>query len=65
MAAEITLPLQSQNVFNLMLGYDDGRLDLRAALSYRDDFIDELGGEAAEDRIVWNTPRLISRPSTI
>ncbi|MBL4537352.1 MAG: TonB-dependent receptor [Oceanicaulis sp.] len=48
---EITLPLQSQNVFNLMLGYDDGRLDLRAALSYRDDFIDELGGEAAEDRI--------------
>ncbi|MBL4544411.1 MAG: hypothetical protein JKP95_00160 [Oceanicaulis sp.] len=34
-----------------MLGYDDGRLDLRAALSYRDDFIDELGGEAAEDRI--------------
>lgn len=48
---EITLPLQSQNVFNLMLGYDDGRLDLRAALSYRDEFIDELGGEAAEDRI--------------
>ncbi|WP_421860138.1 TonB-dependent receptor [Oceanicaulis sp.] len=48
---EITLPLQSQNVFNLMLGYDDGRLDLRAALSYRDAFIDELGGEAAEDRI--------------
>ena len=48
---EITLPLQSQNIFNLMLGYDDGRLDLRAALSYRDAFIDELGGEAAEDRI--------------
>lgn len=49
---EITLPLQSQNVANLILGYDDGRLDLRAAVSYRDEYIDELGDSAAEDRII-------------
>jgi len=49
---DVTLPLQSENIFNLILGYDDGRLDLRAAVSFRDDYIDELGDEASEDRIV-------------
>jgi len=48
---EITLPLQSENIYNLILGYDDGRLDLRASISYRDDYIDALGDDAAEDRI--------------
>ncbi len=49
---EVTLPLQSENIYNLILGYDDGRLDLRAAISYRDDYIDALGDDASEDRIV-------------
>ncbi|MEQ8404532.1 MAG: TonB-dependent receptor [Oceanicaulis sp.] len=49
---EITLPNQSQNVGNLIFGYDDGDLDLRAAVSYRDEFIDGLdeGGDGV-DRI--------------
>ncbi|MEO1039827.1 MAG: TonB-dependent receptor [Pseudomonadota bacterium] len=49
---EITLPNQSQNVANLILGYDDGDLDLRVAVSYRDEFIDGIdeGGEGV-DRI--------------
>jgi len=49
---DVTLPQQSENIFNVVLGYDDGRLDLRAALSYRDEYIDEYGDEAVEDRIV-------------
>ena len=49
---EVTLPLQSQNIFNLILGYDDGDLDLRAAVSFRDSFIDELGDSSEEDRVV-------------
>ncbi len=49
----ITLPLQSEQVGNLILGYDDGRFDLRAAVSYRSDYIEDLneGGEGI-DRIV-------------
>jgi TonB-dependent receptor len=54
----VTLPLQSQNIYNLILGYDDGRFDLRAAVSYRDDYIDELGDAANEDRIVLEHTQL-------
>lgn len=54
----VSLPLQSQNIYNLILGYDDGRLDLRAAVSYRDEYIDELGDVANEDRIVLEHTQL-------
>ena len=49
---EITLPLQSEQVGNVILGYDDGRFDLRAAVSYRDEFISGIdeGGDGI-DRI--------------
>ena len=49
---EVDLPDLSPNVFNLILGYDDGRLDLRAAVSYRDQYVDEYGDSDVEDRIV-------------
>ncbi|XBQ17671.1 MAG: TonB-dependent receptor [Oceanicaulis sp.] len=50
---EITLPLQSEQVANLILGYDDGDLDLRAALSFRDEYIDVIDeGGAGIDRII-------------
>ncbi len=49
---DVTLPLQSENIYNIIFGYDDGDLDLRLAVSHRSDYIDELGGDAAEDRIV-------------
>lgn len=49
---EITLPNQSENVGNVILGYDDGRFDLRAAVSYRDEFIDGIDeGGTGIDRI--------------
>jgi TonB-dependent receptor len=55
---DVTLPLQSENIFNLILGYDDGDLDLRAAVSYRDSYIDEFGGAANEDRVVLEHTQL-------
>jgi len=55
---DVTLPLQSQHIYNLILGYDDGRLDLRAAVSFRDDYIDELGDNQFEDRVVLNHTQL-------
>ncbi len=40
---KVALPRQSANVYNAVIGYDKGRFDLRAALAYRDEYIDELG----------------------
>lgn len=54
----VTLPLQSQDIINLILGYDDGRIDLRAAVSFRGSYIDELGDAANEDRIVLDHTQL-------
>jgi TonB-dependent receptor len=54
----VTLPLQSEHIWNASLGYDDGRLDLRAAVSYRSDYIDELGDSPEEDRIVLSHTQL-------
>ncbi|GGB68084.1 TonB-dependent receptor [Blastomonas aquatica] len=49
---EITLPAASKNTFNLVLGYEKGPISLRAAGTYRDRYLDEIGGAADEDRIV-------------
>ena len=51
---EITLPSTSKHTFNAVLGFEKGPVSLRLAGTYRDKYLDELGGEAAEDRIVDN-----------
>ncbi|WP_137679942.1 TonB-dependent receptor [Aurantiacibacter suaedae] len=49
---DITLPKASRNTGNLVLGYENGPLELRAAGTYRSKYLDELGGDASEDRYV-------------
>jgi len=48
----ISLPSTSKNTFNVVLGYEKGRVSLRAAGTYRDKYLDELGGSADQDRFV-------------
>ncbi len=48
----ISLPATSKHTFNAVLGYEWGPLSLRLAGTYRDKFLDELGGSAEEDRII-------------
>lgn len=50
----ISLPSNSRNTFNLVLGYEKGPIDLRVAGTYRDKYLDEAGGNALEDRYVDN-----------
>nr|WP_239019808.1 TonB-dependent receptor [Sphingomonas suaedae] len=50
----INLPSASKHTFNVVLGYEKGPISLRAAGTYRDKYLDELGGSAEEDRIVDN-----------
>lgn len=51
---EIPLPSASKNTFNVVLGYSKGPLDLRAAGTYRDGYLDELGDDVETDRFVDN-----------
>ena len=39
---KIDMPKQSENIANLLLGYEKGGFDLRIAMKYRDRYIDEL-----------------------
>ncbi len=48
----ISLPASSKHTFNVALGYEKGPVSLRAAGTYRDKYLDELGGDADEDRYV-------------
>ena len=48
----IPLPAASKHTFNVVLGYEKGPISLRAAGTYRDKYLDELGGEAETDRYV-------------
>lgn len=48
----IPLPSSSKHTLNLVLGYEKGPLSLRAAGTFRDKYLDELGGDASEDRYV-------------
>lgn len=48
----IPLPAASKHTANFVLGYEKGPISLRAAASYRDQFLDELGDEAEADRYV-------------
>jgi len=49
-----TIPLvaSSKNTLNAVIGYEKGPLSLRAAGTYRDGYLDELGDDAASDRYV-------------
>jgi TonB-dependent receptor len=51
---DIALPSASKNTFNVVLGYSKGPLDLRAAGTYRDGYLDELGDDPETDRFVDN-----------
>lgn len=49
---EISLPSASKNSFNAVLGYEKGGLSLRLAGTFRDKYLDEIGGSSDADRIV-------------
>lgn len=48
----IPLPASAKNTYNAMLGYDKAGLELRLTAAYRDEYLDELGGDAETDRYV-------------
>jgi TonB-dependent receptor len=48
----IPLPASSKHTINAVLGYDKGPVSLRVAGAYRSSYLDELGGDADEDRYV-------------
>lgn len=48
----IPLPKTSKNIANVVLGYEKGPLSLRAAMTYRDEYLDELNAETFGDRYV-------------
>lgn len=48
----IPLPAASENTYNAMLGYESDNLSMRLTAAYRDEYLDELGGDPAEDRYV-------------
>lgn len=49
-ADDLDLPGTANNMFNASLSYETDKLVLRASLNYASDYIDELGGDAFEDR---------------
>lgn len=48
----IALPAAAENTYNAMLGYESDRLSVRLTAAYRDEYLDELGGDPDEDRWV-------------
>ncbi|MES2495251.1 MAG: TonB-dependent receptor [Pseudomonadota bacterium] len=48
----IPLPASSKHTLNLVLGYEKGPLSVRAAGTFRDKYLDELGGDPTSDRYV-------------
>ncbi len=48
----IPLPASAKHTFNVALGYEKGPISLRAAGTYRDKYLDELGSAADQDRYV-------------
>jgi TonB-dependent receptor len=54
----IPLPRQSDTVWNAVLGYDNGPWDLRAVVSTRSEYLDEIRGGADEDRWVLEHTQL-------
>lgn len=48
----ISLPASSKHTLNGVLGYEKGPISLRLAGTYRSGYLDEIGGDAEEDRYV-------------
>jgi len=48
----IPLPTSSKHTLNLVLGYEKGPISLRAAGTFRDKYLDELGDDPTADRYV-------------
>jgi TonB-dependent receptor len=48
----IPLPAAAEHTYNAMLGYEKGRVSLRLAMTYRDEYLDELNASPEEDRYV-------------
>ncbi len=48
----ISLPSSSRNTFNAVIGYEKGPISLRAAGTFRDKYLDEVGSSVDQDRIV-------------
>lgn len=51
---DITLPASSKHTGNIVLGFEKGPFEFRAAGTYRSKYLDELGGDPVEDRYVDN-----------
>lgn len=49
---DIPLAASSPHTLNVVLGYEKGPVSLRAAATYRDKYLDEVGDTAEEDRYV-------------
>ncbi len=47
---EIALPGTAKNMYNFSLSFETEKLVLRASVNHASDYIDELGGDAFEDR---------------
>lgn len=47
---DLALPGTAGNMFNASLSWETDKLVLRASLNYASDYLDELGGDAFEDR---------------
>ncbi len=47
---DIALPNTAPNMFNGSLGYTDKKFSARVSVNFSDSYIDEVGGEAFEDR---------------
>ncbi len=54
----VPLPRQSDSVWNAVLGYDRAGWDLRAVVSSRSEYLDEIRGGADEDRWVLEHTQL-------
>lgn len=50
----ISLPASAKHTFNAVLGYEKGPVSLRLAGAYRSGYLDEIGGDEQEDRLVDN-----------
>ncbi|KDA03179.1 TonB-dependent receptor [Hyphomonas oceanitis SCH89] len=48
----INLPAAAKNTWNAMLGYEKEGLSLRLTAAYRDEYLDELGGDPESDRYI-------------
>ncbi len=49
---DVMLPASSKHTVNAVLGYEKGPINLRLSGTYRDKYLDELGGDADSDRYV-------------